>query len=838
MCKAAKTSKPGNSSVASDAFFPSFLPRVRACAPHQCPVASSLAEHDAIAAHLLLERAVVRAEAAAAQGNGAQQQQQQQQQAPVEGLSLRAHAASLPARVDMPLFWTPEEMAELQASSARPVAERLREELKEEHAALLGTLRAEAAGEAAARACGAFDDYLWARAMLWSRGERLNIEAAPEAEGAEAKTTKVLLMTPFFDLFNHSAAISAGDSHRVVRGAGGELCVRAVATRDYAAGEEVCISYGQHSNRQLLLSYGFVLEAALPAATAKESAKGRSFDCAELSLSLPVASADEGDALRSAPDACGLDGDGSDGAHTWAEIRAPSGDEWAARNEAAAEAERTGAPPPLPLEFEVTHTLHARRPLTDGLLGMARVRALASAAPDGRLDAAAARAAGDVAFERRALPPREEVAALTTVLSLLRGVAAQYATTMEADAEALAADQGAANSLPPRRRAALIVRLGEKRVLHAAGEEARAKLRKLVRGVRRLAIRSTLGKCGTCPQCAAARSPWIHRLRSERTRVEGSSDSVSKTSKLLFDALPRGDVALLDAAHAPFAWMVDRVACLPLGDKATPLAEAPFDPSEVDPAASDAAKGNEGDVFGPAGAYLRLYADKMTRWGSWFTAQWAHCGMYGMDELSALGAEIVELRQAHAWSVPSEAALAVLADLGPLVEVGAGRGLWAAALRQRGCDVLAFSGDELDASFGGEGAANQLEGGDRSMEDGAAGIAVGHVQRGGPEVLAGGAHDGRALVLMWPDYGGKGRFGLECVRSYGGARLALCGEWRGATLGDYAEGLPAETGQSFSAEVQAFVEEHFEREREVALPRWPLCCDKLMIWRRRATGTV
>ena len=80
------------------------------------------------------------------------------------------------------------------------------------------------------------------------------------------------------------------------------------------------------------------------------------------------------------------------------------------------------------------------------------------------------------------------------------------------------------------------------------------------------------------------------------------------------------------------------------------------------------------------------------------------------------------------------------------------------------------------------------------------------LREGGPEVLEQPDLEGRALLLMWPDYGGRGRYGLECLRKYSGDTLVLIGEWTGATLG--VPGTP-EHGQSFSAEAQAYVNEHF-----------------------------
>ena len=101
---------------------------------------------------------------------------------------------------------------------------------------------------------------------------------------------------------------------------------------------------------------------------------------------------------------------------------------------------------------------------------------------------------------------------------------------------------------------------------------------------------------------------------------------------------------------------------------------------------------------------------------------------------------------------------------------------------------------------------------------------------GGPERAA--EHADRALMLAWPDYLGRGTYSLACLEAYRGDTLVLLGEWRGRTFGAYTQGIP-ETGQSFSAEMQAAVEEAFELERTVRLPNWPCYLDTLMVWRRK-----
>ena len=52
----------------------------------------------------------------------------------------------------------------------------------------------------------------------------------------------------------------------------------------------------------------------------------------------------------------------------------------------------------------------------------------------------------------------------------------------------------------------------------------------------------------------------------------------------------------------------------------------------------------------------------------------------------------------------------------------------------------------------------------------------GPVEALGPEAAEEAAAQGRALLLAWPDYEGKGTFGLDTVRRFSGNVLILQGE--------------------------------------------------------------
>ncbi|PAA76072.1 hypothetical protein BOX15_Mlig020471g4, partial [Macrostomum lignano] len=77
-------------------------------------------------------------------------------------------------------------------------------------------------------------------------------------------------LVPYFDLFNHSPAVSAVTSFNT------ETRSLVLTTKTaYQAGDQVYINYGNHSNLTLLLEYDFVLESTNPT----------EHDCVPVSLS-------------------------------------------------------------------------------------------------------------------------------------------------------------------------------------------------------------------------------------------------------------------------------------------------------------------------------------------------------------------------------------------------------------------------------------------------------------------------------------------------------------------------------------------------------------------------
>lgn len=175
----------------------------------------------------------------------------------------------------------------------------------------------------------------------------------------------------------------------------------------------------------------------------------------------------------------------------------------------------------------------------------------------------------------------------------------------------------------------------------------------------------------------------------------------------------------------------------------------------------------------------------------------AHAALAGDRERQV--AEMGGLRRRFSYAIPSEPALAALLGLGPLLEIGAGTGYWAALLRARGADIVA-----LDAHPPGR-ERNEFHPDARTWTS---------VDRGGPERAS--VAD-RSLLLIWPPYDQP--MAAACLERFGGERVAYIGEGDGGATGD--------------ARFHRLLGRDWEQIRVVRIPTWPLIADDLRIYRRR-----
>ncbi len=154
-----------------------------------------------------------------------------------------------------------------------------------------------------------------------------------------------------------------------------------------------------------------------------------------------------------------------------------------------------------------------------------------------------------------------------------------------------------------------------------------------------------------------------------------------------------------------------------------------------------------------------------------------------------------------AWAIPNQRALAVIASLGPIVEIGAGGGYWARMLRDLGVDVAAYDPVAPDP--------------DRRMLSWAW-TAWTDVDPGGPEKA--GEHPDRTLMLCWPD-GFANTMASEALDAYRGACLIYIGEESGGNTADDA---------FFAA-----LDRDWQLAHRVPIPQWYGMHDDLTVWTRR-----
>jgi len=184
------------------------------------------------------------------------------------------------------------------------------------------------------------------------------------------------------------------------------------------------------------------------------------------------------------------------------------------------------------------------------------------------------------------------------------------------------------------------------------------------------------------------------------------------------------------------------------------------------------------------------------------TGEHAYSGWQPVDAMMEAVKARFEMVLDYAWAVPDDRALGELASVGPIVEVGAGGGYWAALLRARGVDVLAY-----DCAPVGSGRPNaQVR---RSWSE---------VERAPASISR--RHPDRALFLCWPPYSEPmAHVALFGYLQRGGKTLAYVGEGSEGCTGD----------QKF----HDLIEERMEEVSTHALPRWPGIHDRLTIYTRK-----
>lgn len=159
-----------------------------------------------------------------------------------------------------------------------------------------------------------------------------------------------------------------------------------------------------------------------------------------------------------------------------------------------------------------------------------------------------------------------------------------------------------------------------------------------------------------------------------------------------------------------------------------------------------------------------------------------------------------EFTKKFSWAIPNERALAVIKHYGPIVEIGAGTGLWAMMLANRGVDVVAY-----DVAL--PGSENKYHYEPKYLYF--------PIRLGGPEVLP--TIHGRTLMLCWPPYDQP--MALDALTAFSGGHVVFIGEPIGGCTGSDA----------FHNKLY----DEFEKVQSVHIPQWYGINDYLAVWRRK-----
>ena len=150
-------------------------------------------------------------------------------------------------------IWSDEELEMLRGSPTYPAAKSLRRKIEAEFEELQSTTFSRNSEQFPSHLYS-FDLFLWSFVILFSRATRLPSKLSGEE----------LALVPYADLLNHSPYSSTYIDSQTAWGISSFLNKRqevaVYSDRSYKKFEQVFISYGEKSNSDLLLLYGFALE--------------------------------------------------------------------------------------------------------------------------------------------------------------------------------------------------------------------------------------------------------------------------------------------------------------------------------------------------------------------------------------------------------------------------------------------------------------------------------------------------------------------------------------------------------------------------------------------------
>lgn len=162
----------------------------------------------------------------------------------------------------------------------------------------------------------------------------------------------------------------------------------------------------------------------------------------------------------------------------------------------------------------------------------------------------------------------------------------------------------------------------------------------------------------------------------------------------------------------------------------------------------------------------------------------------------------IDLTKQYSFAIPNRKAVRAIADLSPVVELGAGTGYWASLISQAGGRIEAF---------------------DRALVGNEYKFMNHHYPvREGTEAVLDSLESNWTLFLCWPCYNEP--FAFNALSRYGGNHLVYVGEGNGGCCGD---------DRFFS-----MLNTCWEIVNEIDIPQWPFIRDRMYIYRRKRNETL
>ena len=165
----------------------------------------------------------------------------------------KAYIRVLPRTYSVPLYWKNDELQMLKGSPAFLEALNLHRHVARQYAYFHRALRDKTLAASFGFPAGRFTfaDYRWAVATVQSRQNRVPVRPAQNAAAAAVQPVWTLALVPWWDMINHERGQATTEADPNAR------LLRCTASRDYAAGEQVFMHYGDRSNAEFVVHQGF-----------------------------------------------------------------------------------------------------------------------------------------------------------------------------------------------------------------------------------------------------------------------------------------------------------------------------------------------------------------------------------------------------------------------------------------------------------------------------------------------------------------------------------------------------------------------------------------------------